>query len=283
MRNVVLFGIGLKLNSLALELKHMHNEVILYGDRHKQSKKERKIVKQELSASYDDPLNIPVFIICFERVNSLKNLVAWLENHRFKKIVFIDNGSTYPPLLEYLSKTHYQVLPLDRNAGHTAPWTESIVRSLIPGKFYFVTDPDVIPADDCPDNFVQHFLEIHQKFIAYKKVGFGLKIDDLPTHYPLRESVIKWESQFWKHTVADNLYEAGIDTTFALYKPFTYSYMLHPSIRTGGNYVARHMPWYDNPSVVSEEEKFYRFRLDPSVNSWNADELPDRYKKELNS
>ena len=54
------------------------------------------------------------------------------------------------------------------------------------------------------------------------KVGFALRIDDLPQHYPLKEKVIKWEKQFWTKKVnkTDNIYYAEIDTTFALYKPF---------------------------------------------------------------
>jgi hypothetical protein len=168
-----------------------------------------------------------------------------------------------------------------RNVGHTSPWTLGIVRSLVPKQFYIVSDPDVLPVEDCPNDFVRHFLKLHEDFIAYQKVGFGLKIDDIPDQYPLKDAVVSWEAQFWQHPLADGLYEAGVDTTFALYKPFTYRYVLHPSIRTGEPYVARHLPWYHNPANESEEDIYYRYRANSDVNSWNTGELPERYKKEM--
>jgi hypothetical protein len=138
-----------------------------------------------------------------------------------------------------------------------------------------------LPDENCPPDFAKHFLKIHKNFSEYKKVGFGLRIDDLPDHYPLKSSVVAWESQFWSHPLGENIYEAGIDTTFAVYKPFTYSYMLHPSIRTGEPYVARHLPWYTDPANQTDEDIYYRYRADANVNSWDAGELPERYKKEL--
>ena len=37
---------------------------------------------------------------------------------------------------------------------------------------------------------------------GYKKAGFGLRIDDLPDHYRLKQEVIVWESRFWRRIVA---------------------------------------------------------------------------------
>jgi hypothetical protein len=151
----------------------------------------------------------------------------------------------------------------------------------VPNDFYIITDPDVIPVSYCPKDAIKHFLDLHMKYFHYQKVGFGLKIDDLPDHYNLKNTVIEWESQFWKTKLEDNVYEAGIDTTFALYKPFTYKYILNPSIRTGEPYVAQHMPWYTNPKSISEEEAFYRYRASHHITSWNTDEIKERYLKEL--
>jgi len=66
-----------------------------------------------------------------------------------------------------------------------------------------------------------------------------------------------------------------------MYKPFSHTYRLHPSVRTGFPYVARHLPWYTNPKQITAEEKHYRLRADSSVNSWNADTIADRYAKEM--
>ena len=79
-----------------------------------------------------------------------------------------------------------------------------------------------------------------------------------------------------------NIFEASIDTTFALYKPYTYYYILSPSLRTGKPYTARHLPWYVDSSKINEEEYFYRLRANQDVTSWNVDEISERYIKELN-
>lgn len=280
-KNLLLFSAALDRKKLALELKHIRNEVILRSRHGLDLPTQHKVTKQRLHELGRDPSGITVFIICRDRVDALKKLIRWLESNNLRRIVLIDNDSVYPPLLEYLAKTPYQVIRLYRNVGHTSPWSLGIVRSLVPEDFYIISDPDVIPIQDCPDDVLQHFLHIHKQFFAYQKVGFGLRIDDLPNHYPLKESVIEWESQFWFNELHKGLYEAGIDTTFAMYKPYTYTYTLHPSIRTGFPYVARHLPWYANPKSITEEEAHYRYRADHNVSSWNTDALKDRYAKEM--
>lgn len=284
-KNIVISGMTFNRKRLATELKHIRNEVFQEITKKKNYHKTLVLQKKTaefLSKQLTKPEDIPVFIICFERVRELSRLVKKLEKMGLKKIVLIDNDSTYQPLLDYYKKTPHQVLRLYRNAGHTAPWSLGIIRTLIPYGYYAVTDPDVIPTDDCLKNQpLQYLLSLHKKYPAYQKVGLGLKIDDLPDHYPLKKEVISWEEQFWKNEVEPGVYEAGVDTTFALYKPGTYLYTLHPSLRTGEPYTAFHMPWYANPGSLSTEDLYYKMRASTNITSWNVDELPERYKKEL--
>lgn len=281
LKNFLVNMARLQFSAVALEIKHMSNEVIIYGGKHHAIERQKKVVAQSLVTAQKEPSNIPVFIICRDRLEPLLKLVSWLEQRGFKRIVFIDNDSLFPPLLDFYSQTPYQVIKLMRNVGHTSPWTLSLTRVLVPEEFYIVSDPDVIPAKECPADVIRYFLRVHQAYMAYQKVGFGLKIDDLPDTYPLKRQVVEWESQFWKQPLDNDLFEAGVDTTFALYKPFTYSYTLHPSIRTGGNYVARHLPWYGDPSKISADEQYYRYRANHAISSWNTDILKDRYAKEM--
>lgn len=53
--------------------------------------------------------NIPVYIISFNRLSCLKQLVARLERAGYSNIHIVDNGSSYPPLLEELDKTPHVV------------------------------------------------------------------------------------------------------------------------------------------------------------------------------
>ena len=282
-KNLIFFAIKLDRRHFATELKHISNHYIqlrTYGSGLEDENAIQNLIK--LYTVEDNWKNIPVFIICRDRLDSLKVLVAYLEKIGLKNITFIDNDSIYPPLVKFLNSTKYQVIYTKRNIGHTAPWCSGFIKTLCPDIFYIVTDPDVIPDIKCPDNFITYFLNLHAKYINYAKVGFGLKIHDLPDSFTLKQSVIKWENQFWKHELEKDVFEAPIDTTFALYKPKTFNYVLSPSIRTGIPYVAKHMPWYQNNSKLSEEEIFYRGRVNNEITSWNVDDVPERYKKELN-
>lgn len=280
-KNLVLYSTTFNRRSLSMELKHIKNETTIYGGNSINLENRQELQAQALKRALKSPDKIPVFIICFERLDGLKKLVRWLELNGISKIIFIDNASTYPPLLDYYAKSNYQLLELGKNIGHTAPWALDIIRILTPQDYYVVTDPDVIPVASSKDHTILHLLDVHKKYPLHEKVGLGLKIDDLPRHYPLRKSVIEWESQFWKTSPEDDVYEAGVDTTFALYKPFTYDYKLHPSLRTGGIFVARHLPWYVDPNAPTLEEKYYRLRASSDITSWNVNELPDRYKKAM--
>jgi len=184
-KNVFLSVLKLDRKDLALELQHMRNEVIIYGGHYSSFSEQQKNLEPKLKKALESPTDIPIFIICFERVDSLKELVTWLEKIGQQKIIFIDNDSTYQPLLDYYEKTPYQVLRLYRNLGQTTPWSLSIIRSLVPDDFYIVSDPDIIPVENCPDDTIKYFVNLHKRFLAYQKVGFGLKTNDLPNHYPL--------------------------------------------------------------------------------------------------
>ena len=283
-KNLLLFSFTLNRKKLATELKHIQNELTRERSNYIEAFiLERHKIKRSTREQFKDISTIPVFIVCYNRVTDLTVLVKKLEKFGLKKITFIDNASTYPPLLDYYNKTPYQVLKMKRNAGHTVPWSEDIIRVLTPYEYYIVTDPDVIPTDECMNAPapIFHLLKLHKKYKNFIKVGFGLKIDDLPDHYRLKDNVIGWESQFWKYKIEEGVYEAPLDTTFALYKPTTYSYTLFPSIRTGEPYLARHIPWYSNSNLPSAEDHYYTLHMDTNISSWNNNTLPDRYVKEM--
>jgi hypothetical protein len=65
------------------------------------------------------------------------------------------------------------------------------------------------------------------------------------------------------------VYDALIDTTFALYRPFAQGGADGPAIRTGGKYVAKHLPWYENSSNLSPETEYY-LKTSSSASSWYA-------------
>lgn len=242
-------------------------------NKHKNHKKTPRTTKYQSTNNPQEKLRfkntIPVFIICRDRVKPLRLLVKWLEDEGMVNIFLINNGSTYPPLLQYFKQSPHYVINLQLiNAGHVVVWTQGILNIFARNVPYIVTDPDIIPIKSA-SGAIPYFVEVLNKYPNVLKVGFGLKIDDLPQHYEPRKNVIEWEKKFWSKPVEKDLYDADIDTTFALYRPGT-PYVLGPSLRTGGRYMARHEPWYTDSHNVSEELKYYREHADKEIGSWGT-------------
>jgi len=259
----------LRRKKVALTLRHIRNEFSW------------ALHPENISLLPENNKEIPVLIICRDLLSTLESIVGWLEKYNLTNIILLDNDSSYPPLMEYYAKTKYQVVPLGRNIGTQSPWISQAIPLLTYETYYILTDPDILPVDECPDDFLDYFFQLHTKYPSYLKVGFALKIDDLPKQYLLREQVATWEKQFWKIELEKDVYDAGIDTTFALYKPNTYTYFINPAIRTAGKYTARHLPWYADSNHPTQEDIYYREHRSMMISSWTADKLPERFIKEL--
>lgn len=220
---------------------------------------------------------LKVFIICRDKVEHLKQLIAWLKNNHFNNIYLLDNDSSYKPLLDFYQETDCKVLYLRRNTGASCPWSHRVVQQLASDSFYIVSDPDVIPISECPSNWIEHLYALLIKYPQYTKVGFSLKIDDIPDHYMFQQEVVKWEMQFYEKEIESGVYEAEVDTTFALYRPNTSRNNTIKSLRTGFPYQLRHMPWYSNSNKLNDEEKYYRTHSGQSIDhgTWSKTALPN--------
>ena len=219
-------------------------------------------------ANGKDIKNIPVIINNRNRHTFMLQLIDWLEKNGHSNIYIIDNNSTYPPLLDYYLKTKYHVFRLKENVGHLALWKTDIYKQFY-NDYYIYTDPDVVPAENCPSDAVSFMMDQLKRFAVIEKIGFGLKIDDLPEHYENKKKVIEWESNFWKTEIIKDVYDAKVDTTFALYRPYTIgSLWVQKAYRTGGNYVARHLPWYENSKASTVEDTYYKMNVRDGASHW---------------
>jgi predicted O-methyltransferase YrrM len=217
--------------------------------------------------------DVPIIINCRDRLDPLVQLVDYLERAGHDRIYLLDNDSVYPPLLEYLDRSPHEVVRLGRNGGRLSLWELDLFGELgISGRFVF-TDPDIVPDERCPLDAIEYFGEILDTYPEREKAGFGLRIDDLPDQYRFKQEVLTWESQFWERPIAPRLYDAPIDTTFALYhRPAPHR--LDPALRTGFPYVARHTPWYLDDRSLPADEAFYRGRSEgEGVNNWGRETL----------
>lgn len=221
----------------------------------------------------------PVVINVRDRLSPLLLLLEWLELVGQREIWLCDNASTYPPLVDFLNSTRHHVVFNDFNLGHRAPWLSGLVPEIGNGRFFVVTDPDVVPTQECPTDALQFFKHSLQEHPEINKIGFSLKIDDLPDCFTHKQTVIAWESQFWTTPAFDVFYRAPIDTTFAMYPPGLGHGPHH--LRSAPPYEARHLPWYQNSAQPTEEDVYYITHADSRITNWNDTRIPANVQAKL--
>jgi hypothetical protein len=217
------------------------------------------IQKHFFKSKIKDYRRIPIIINNRNRYSYLKLLIEYLEMAQYTKIIILDNNSTYLPLLEYYKNIPHRVIHLRKNLGYMALNKCSLYNE-VKNDYFVYTDADILPIDECPQDFLKYYLDVLENDIFLQKIGFSLKTDDLPDWYEKKQKVIEWEKQFWIHEEKTGLYAAAIDTTFALHRPrikcsFLTKYVKH--YRTAFPYQARHLPWYENSKYLPDEMKYY--------------------------
>ena len=194
---------------------------------------------------HHDVKRFPIIINNFNRLEYLEQQVDWLLSAGQKNLHIIDNNSTYEPLLKFYKRVPANVYRLNKNVGHESFWRTHLHQRF--GKYYHVyTDPDVLPDDNTPVDFMYYFKSLLDKYKEIQKVGFSLKITDLPDFYLKKQEVINWESKLNITKVENGVYKSKIDTTFALYRPGAFMQCWENTLRTEAPYLLRHMPWYED-------------------------------------
>jgi len=214
---------------------------------------------------------IPVIVNVFNRLTTTRKLceqIAALDN---AYPIIVDNASNWAPLIDWLNDCPFEVIRLTENLGHHACWKAGIVNRPNDG-FYCVTDCDLdlqgVPAD------LMEVLRVPLNWTRRNviKSGVALQIDDLP---PWQTQVKEWESRFWRNRIGGDYYATPIDTTLAMYRAGTPVRIATKvagvrSVRVGGQYTARHVPWYLDPTNLDEENANY-FATANESNSWRPD------------
>jgi len=190
-----------------------------------------------------------VYIINFNRLTWPKAMADWIAT--IANPVFIDNASTYPPLLEYYKSCPYDVIQLRRNLGRLAPWKAHVTGS---DRYYAVTDPD-LDLSGIPYDVFDVLTEGLVRYPEAMKAGVSLRIDDLPDT-ELSKKVIEWESKWWAKPLNTIWYDADVDTTLAVYdRERGDPTQTNRAVRSAPPYCARHLPWYGQYN--GEEESYY--------------------------
>jgi GT2 family glycosyltransferase len=175
-------------------------------------------------------------------------------------ILIVDNGSTYPPLLDWYAGVAHPVVRL-ANLGHTAPWTPE-VKARVKTRYYVVTDPDLDLAET-PRDCLGHLRACIERYPEAGKIGLGLRIDDVPPQSPYYAHVNQLEKSYWNLPLLEGgVRPAPVDTTFAIYDKRLLDRYWVCGGRTDHPYTARHLPW----SVVERDAEF-QYYLDHATSS----------------
>jgi len=215
-------------------------------------------------------MKIPVFILSFNRLACLRQLVTWLESTEIAEPIIVDNGSTYRPLLDWLDAMR-DTIAIQRFADNYGPyrvWDQRLFAAHTTSEqpFYVVTDPDVVPIADCPTDAISRLVDAWDE-LRIPKVGLSLRLDAIPDTLPHGAEIRRWEETLQTRGVArrapngaepPGCYDSLLDTTFQV----NHRDVLPPSygsagIRLAHPYQADHLGWQIDPRRLSEEDRFY--------------------------
>lgn len=215
----------------------------------------------------------PIVILNKNRLGPLKLLVNTLQSRNYHKIIIIDNNSTYEPLLEWYTEVKLDVFTnkIVRDSNNTFYELACIAKhpkfTEIIQNYYVFTDPDVVPVEDTPDDFIDVMIEVCKEFPHMHKVGPNIKFDDFEPGSRNEYVATMSEKQYWQRRIPHSkyeLYQAPIDTGFAVYQPNSPPIFGDNSIRMGGKYTARHIPFYYDINNLPEDELYYVTNLKPN-------------------
>ncbi len=211
-------------------------------------------------------LLVPIFVPTFNNPTLLRGMLDQLLERGFANVTVLDNASTYPPMLALLDKVadRVHVHRFRRNLGPTAVLDDLRLWSALP-RVFCLTDPDLRFHEDMPEDFVDRLYELSKKYCK-GKVGLALDISD-PTILRDDDFIInggtykiwEWEAHFWVHEVESDVYEAQVDTTFALYNKAFHDPSQHlDALRVGGTFTCEHLPWRRDFALPQDELDFYQ-------------------------
>jgi FkbM family methyltransferase len=217
------------------------------------------------------PSSVPVFVPCFNNPSYCVSMLAQLQSLGFADITFVDNASDSPAMHEWLGRADSFGARVERLAENLGPrdsiFTPERLASL--PRYFAVTDPDLRFNVALPGDFLSTMADAMMRH-GKGKAGFAL---DIGNRQNLRQEKFKigrkryhiwdWERQFWSRRMdftpgGDPVFEAIVDTTFALYdrKAFKVGQFLK-ALRLGGRFTATHLPWLAQSMLAADEAQTY--------------------------
>lgn len=195
----------------------------------------------------------PIILNNFNRLTTTRQMAEDLYDLGYTNVRILDNGSTYPKLLEWYNNCPFPVERVNNLQG-LALWNSGYINTFPQGSWVAYSDSDLELNPDTPQDFLSRMVLLATKY-KVDKVGLALNRDDIPEDNEYSLGAKNWEAKYWEREVEKEVYDAEVDTTFSILKvglPFQYS-----SLRVAGPFTARHIPWYNKWDSLDEEERYY--------------------------
>lgn len=216
---------------------------------------------------------VPVFILVRDRLSALQKTIASIyktphsgQQYVDTRIILIDNGSTYPPMLEYLENSKNLVL---KNGKVCYDIQEFITEYTKSSDWYVVTDPDI---ELCLSVTLAMLIRVMRCNPGIPCAGPHLKLDDLPKNRYTDEQIYLQNLQFGdkekKVLHGINVIEAPIHTTFSVHRadrPF--AFFRPGTVRALDPYDARHLGWYLDVENIPADEMWYLEHANPKFST----------------
>jgi glycosyltransferase involved in cell wall biosynthesis len=222
----------------------------------------------------------PVVINSFNQPTYLKLMIEQLRNFDVEKIIVVDQASTNPALLDYLDNITpaVEVVKLQENLGPHWFFVEGMALSM--PEFFAYTDADLKFNANLPHDFLSQMIEVATGLRA-TKVGLALDISNTNDMISYGINIggknytnVEWEQRFWAKSATFkhySLFEAPVDTTFAVYQRKEFDPMLKKymhdqlydcmdtprSYRIAGEFSAVHLPWSRSDPMPKDELNYY--------------------------
>lgn len=193
-------------------------------------------------------------------------MVAQLQERACQRLRIVDNASTAPEMLLCLQQMEAQGVEIIHRSENSGPhlFLDAAFYANLP-EYFVITDPDLALNPHLPATFLEDLLALTEQH-QIGKAGFALDISDRSAmrqeNFVICDKVLKiweWEEQFWTQPLpplpgGDPVYNADIDTTFALYNKRYFDPGQHyRAVRVAGRFTCRHLPWYREHSLPTRE------------------------------
>lgn len=195
------------------------------------------------------------FLLMFQQFRWLEMMLPDVKRLGLEPVI-VDNNSTHEETVEWLKKQTCEVRQVGFNCGNHGFWDRDYpeLTGRVP---YVMTDSD-LDLSNVPDDAVAKLQDVLLRHTDVPKVGLSLSLASLSEDK--HDLVHTWEDRYWVNLREPGVWEAPVDTTFAMYDP-TRRHMLvdnfYTALRLDKPYTAIHIPWSYNFDEASPDVKAY--------------------------